>query len=346
MKQFVTIIVSFLLSIAAIPAASAQSGGGYFSDVPENAWYAQSVDICYESGLVNGIGNNRFNPNGTMTIAEMLTVCTRLHNVLNGGDGNIPQLPSGGLDEVFYFTDNDGSRIASFQDVERYSSLLEYYFNREFFVYFDEDAMSRLSNDLGLPSEIILVSMIDEEKQFGGTYEIDQSGAAGYRIDFPGMGGGLPNDMSMLYTIDTYISEYPNAWIASTMWYLDSTVLANLDDKMIAPAIELAALIETDYPEVDADGFSGDGIMRECPRAVLALYLALCIPREYLQQINDISAVQGLDTEITRILYGAGIMGGVDKQGSFDGHGTLTRAQMATVVSRIIVPELRLELSF
>lgn len=50
-----------------------------FSDVPASAWYYQSVAAQQQLGLLNGVGNNRFAPNDTVTIAQVLTVANRMY---------------------------------------------------------------------------------------------------------------------------------------------------------------------------------------------------------------------------------------------------------------------------
>lgn len=70
---------------------------GQFRDIDENDWYGANagrvVAKAYELGLVNGVGDGkRFNPNGLVTIAEALTMASRLHNLYYGGDGKFTQL--------------------------------------------------------------------------------------------------------------------------------------------------------------------------------------------------------------------------------------------------------------
>lgn len=67
--QFATIVVRGL-------GLKAQYRGS-FRDVPENAWYAAYVDTACAYGLVNGLGNGRFNPEGTMTRQEAATLLAR-----------------------------------------------------------------------------------------------------------------------------------------------------------------------------------------------------------------------------------------------------------------------------
>ena len=58
-------------SLTAIPASAA------FSDVPSGAWYAADVEEVQQYGIINGVGNNRFNPDGTLSVAEAVTMAAR-----------------------------------------------------------------------------------------------------------------------------------------------------------------------------------------------------------------------------------------------------------------------------
>ena len=58
---------------------------GLFTDVPANEWYYQSVKDAYEFGIMNGNSAATFNPEGTLTVAEGITVSARIHANLTGG---------------------------------------------------------------------------------------------------------------------------------------------------------------------------------------------------------------------------------------------------------------------
>lgn len=49
-----------------------------FDDVSEKSWYFESVTIAAQKGIVNGMGNNKFVPNGTLTRAELVTMLYRV----------------------------------------------------------------------------------------------------------------------------------------------------------------------------------------------------------------------------------------------------------------------------
>jgi hypothetical protein len=55
-----------------------------FTDI-DNAWYTDWVKNAFEYGIIQGIGNNRFDPNGNLTGAQALTIGARIHSVYKYG---------------------------------------------------------------------------------------------------------------------------------------------------------------------------------------------------------------------------------------------------------------------
>lgn len=53
-------------------------GASSFMDVPENAWYLDEVEYCYEKGLFSGTAVGKFSPEDSMTRAMLVTVLWRL----------------------------------------------------------------------------------------------------------------------------------------------------------------------------------------------------------------------------------------------------------------------------
>ena len=56
-----------------------------FDDVPEGAWYATPVNVMAELGIVNGVGDDKFEPNREITRAEFTTMAMRFADVPSGG---------------------------------------------------------------------------------------------------------------------------------------------------------------------------------------------------------------------------------------------------------------------
>ena len=48
-----------------------------FADVASDAWYAPYVRVIQAAGIVNGVGNNRYDPNGRVTWSQILAILSR-----------------------------------------------------------------------------------------------------------------------------------------------------------------------------------------------------------------------------------------------------------------------------
>lgn len=79
-------------------AGSPDVGNSTFSDVKSDAYYAKAVAWASSTNVVNGVGNNRFNPDGTITREQMATILYRYAQ--NNGystdiTGNLSAFPDG-----------------------------------------------------------------------------------------------------------------------------------------------------------------------------------------------------------------------------------------------------------
>lgn len=50
-----------------------------FSDVLKDSWYFPGVVISYENGIMKGVGAGKFNPNDQVTLAQAITIASRVH---------------------------------------------------------------------------------------------------------------------------------------------------------------------------------------------------------------------------------------------------------------------------
>ena len=51
-----------------------------FTDIDRNAWYHEAVDYVIENDIMNGIGDNKFDPNGITTRAQIVMILWNLEN--------------------------------------------------------------------------------------------------------------------------------------------------------------------------------------------------------------------------------------------------------------------------
>ena len=76
-KRFAALMLALAAALVfalALPAA-AETGG--FSDVEKDAWYAEAVRFCREKGLMSGVSDTQFEPEGTLTRAQLAAILWR-----------------------------------------------------------------------------------------------------------------------------------------------------------------------------------------------------------------------------------------------------------------------------
>lgn len=58
-------------------AGAPEAGKSAFTDVPDGLWYSEAVSWAAEQGVVSGIGQGKFDPNGNITREQMATILYR-----------------------------------------------------------------------------------------------------------------------------------------------------------------------------------------------------------------------------------------------------------------------------
>ena len=88
--QFVTL----LWRAAGAPRGEGQ--GEAFADVPQGAYYAQAVEWAAEKGITGGVGEGRFDPEGTVSRAQAVAFLFRYHGgEAPGGENPFVDVPEG-----------------------------------------------------------------------------------------------------------------------------------------------------------------------------------------------------------------------------------------------------------
>ena len=67
----------FVTALSRVAEAKGNATVAPFVDVEANTWYPAAVDWAAESGVVNGIGGNKFAPDGNITREDMCTIMAR-----------------------------------------------------------------------------------------------------------------------------------------------------------------------------------------------------------------------------------------------------------------------------
>ena len=141
--------------------------------------------------------------------------------------------------------------------------------------------------------------------------------------------------------------DYNAAKCVNEWWYPAAFWLQYYGYNAVA---DMCELIGSSHPNPDGSFSSSDALStfskERATRAMFACLINGAVEDE-LEVINDSSAIPDVnpetsqDAEAILRLYGAGILVGVDKTGRFQGDGELTRAQAATILTRVLRPDAR-----
>ena len=66
-----------------------------YTDVSEKEWYFDAVQYASQNGLMNGVGNGKFDPEGSMTRAMLVTVLWRYEGEPAEGENTFTDVPDG-----------------------------------------------------------------------------------------------------------------------------------------------------------------------------------------------------------------------------------------------------------
>lgn len=355
-KRFLSILLTLAMAFAlCVPAFAVDLPDGAedltdgaekklpFTDVEEDYWAYDDILYCYEQKLIKGKTETRFDPTGKLTVAEAVALAGRLCSLTHGGDGTLPELPD--LTKPYArFYDKDGELIAELDQEHGPVSFNEHYI-----------ALSAKEDDPALPETCTMEVGIEgllPAKTFEGVRKTFPPSdghmsqgldGTGYLFE-DGEAGSIFNRFYFLVNPDGTASACVNEWWYSAAFYLQFYCGYNaITDMCFHYAVahpDAEGWISTDY---DALGmFPKEHITR----TMFANLIGGAVSDE-LEAINDISAIPDVDAEKTTgaeailRLYGAGILVGVDNTGRFHGAGELTRAQTATILTRVLEPESR-----
>lgn len=312
-------ILSALLALSLalpLPAMTAEGDTG-FSDVSPDDWFAPYVEVCVEAGLMQGVGGGRFDPQGTVSHAQAVTLAARLHHIQNGGDGTLPTAPEEwGLLTV----DFENGTALSFDSTEYYLAMIPMSSALGVTVAGEKlAAMDWLGSEESAPA-LVTAELARSAETAPCLAFWRNNGQSGDLRLYP-RNGASEEDQGALHRINVILSsQHPpvGVWYRDTAYYWETMgktfVLPQATDSPASRKSLMERLRET-----------GGGL---------------------LEPINDISDFSDSDRETKETVlafYRAGVLTGKDIYGRFDGEATLTRAECAAICARILRPELRVQ---
>ena len=280
-----------------------------FSDVKENDWFAPYVDVCVGAGLMEGVGGGRFDPERSLTSRECAILALRLHQMGQGGNGVFDPAPADW--DYALLTLADGTAISQgylggeASGMDLHWTPIDRYAHSALGFYLntaDDKAW-------GLEMDLQPVTLTVSGAAYSGALHLTSQRDILYFLPDEGV------DDSPLH--DGIPFQAGLGWWRDGWYYAQQNGLGELlggDDD--APRWSFAYKIAkvTDLPVIN--DIADNAIPDLDPRSVI-----------------DQDALE---------LYRAGILNGVDGQGTFSGNKTLTRAEAAAMLARVLEPELRL----
>ena len=70
-------VLTILLAALTVLSLSAPALAADWTDVPKDSWYAGYINTVVDAGLMNGVGENKFDPNATLSRAMFVTILNR-----------------------------------------------------------------------------------------------------------------------------------------------------------------------------------------------------------------------------------------------------------------------------
>lgn len=307
-----------------------------FSDVAEGSASHEAIKLCYERGLMNGTSDTTFNPQGKLTVAQLVVLAARLYDLQCGGDGAVPALPD--LSQPYLqFFDEDGNAFASFtrEEIPGHNAAGESVFI----------GVSNEVDDPALPETCTLRVGYEGYNWVGyyeGVRESHESAGGVMHQGLVGTGYRFTDPKAGRFTTlpgQQYVEQYQDAWWFPAVFYLGSEGVMNFDGELVFRASNGNNGDDSGYDP--AVRFSKDN----ATRALFAWLVDLTAGK--LEAVNetasapDVEIGETRDAESILRLYQAGVLTGVDAAGNFGGDKELTRAQAAIMMARVLEPSLR-----
>ena len=350
MKRTICALLSALfLSVAAIPCAATDSAAApspgsdpaVFSDVLPGDWCYDAVMLCRETGILSGTTATTFDPQGTLTIPQMVVILDRVWNLQKHGTAEVPPLPADPRDYVRFY---DGDiQVANFRNLQAHGSH-----GSQLLFWFDAEDPA-----VGQPTLRL---------EIGEAGQPPEVTVTGTQITDPALDDRYP-DTSAEETV-VYAFDLEDAWDLSEhlMWYHTFTVTQwdTWEEQGVLDAWYFPALYDLLISEDGLDDFlPTEHLMDETAapqdpafREDLAAMIWSIAPD--LPAINQHTAIPDMpQADYTGTpyealpgavleLYNAGIVTGVDDPGNFAPKSPLTRAQASVIFARLLDPALRI----
>ena len=367
-KTLVCLALAVLLALSTFAAfEKTATYDNNFSDVPETSWYAENVKTAFELGFMNGKSEGKFDPAGNVTVAEGITMASRLHAIYNG-----KEITKKDKNVEAYVLDFGTEVTHSYKPNQATGEVVDgVYVLTPFEVPYGNGYDPGLFlNDLNLPARdydkaVIKFRMEDRDNRdpsvnrspwaelFFAT-DRDQNLSESKKFGF---------DITPFYNAEDGWYYVELDLVGKDEWK-DNIIQMRFDPTNNNGIYEIASIsfMKNEAPEAEKwydmylDYASDNGICslsdfdsftRNITRAELAYLLAAALPEEYFAPVNDVKAIPDVDknnyyADTLLMLYNAGVVLGSDG-GVFKPNDDIKRNETAAIINRVALPENRVK---
>ena len=98
-KRLSACVLTLALLLTCLPLSALAAGEGLpgfqrthayspFSDVPVGAWYESTVKTSVEFGVIDGVGSGRYDPSGSVTVAQAIKIAACIYSIYTTGSAD------------------------------------------------------------------------------------------------------------------------------------------------------------------------------------------------------------------------------------------------------------------
>ncbi len=365
-RTLICLTFAALLSLSAFAAfEKTATYENNFSDVPETSWYAENVKTAYELGFMNGKSEGQFDPSGNVTVAEGITMASRVHAIYNG-----TTITKKEKNVEAYVLDFGTEVTHSYKPNQATGEVVNgVYVLTPFEVPYGNGYDPGLVLDnLNLPARDYTKAVIKFRKEDRDNRDPSVNRSPYAELFFAtDKDRNLSESKKFGFDITPFYNEedgwyYVELDLVGKDEWKDNIVQMRFDPTNNNGLYEIASIsfMKNEKPEAEKwydmylDYASDNGICslsdfdsftRNITRAELCYLFAAALPESEFPAINDVKAIPDVnkndyyaDTLLT--LYNAGIVLGSDG-GLFKPNDDIKRNETAAIINRVALPENR-----
>jgi len=379
-----TAFLSALLILTVSSSAAFQKTNTYsgnFKDVSPTSWYADDVKTAYELGFMNGKSSAIFDPDGSVTIIEGITMASRLHALYNGTSVTGQKVK---IEDVRFDFDDPSIIVDLSQRNSRNNDGISFNhadgeIKNGVLIVTPTDTNASGNYDPGVCIEGLELNAKQYRKltfRMKRDYRdnLNPSAARNETVEIYFKTSISPSytankcvrgsmkhiaDLTEWFEIEVELGQHER-WTDyitgirfdptnnNGIYYIDSIVLSASDKNVDEEWYDIYVDYAVQNGIIEKRQYSTNDYGRSITRLELCCLFASAVPEENFPPINTVRGIPDIDrdrenADVLLMLYNAGILLGADGEGNFKADLSVKRSECAAIINRIALPENRVK---